>query len=502
MISGLDIACTIVADHERFCVLIRPRGGMVTAQRETASSVRVDAPHERTHHRLRCVYAVSGIEANRHGAPVCTSLKMGRFLDHYRDAGRSLPGIVGTATLPPDGFRWAKETPDVTITAATAFLFSVPNSRPVVALELDFTGDALEAIPLLRETCFERNRVGVAAESDETPLLAAILAGAPEGSLTVGPEARFDRDVHQLFMPAAAQHDLQTIAEDGVTTAPDVGRLARFVYRANDDYRVEYAAIKVPKELNRPTTAVAGHARGVTVLAGSAEHIENAAFVVAVQLLSAAATLRTITRRASEALHGLDASVRNAGHLDERRAVLSALGTELSRLQVELSFGVEANTMPIHVPEVVLEHYQASLTDSLGLDTGCDVTSKMLERLSIAMSATAGSLLAIEQERDNGRRQRWVIAIGWLSTAAIPLSIVFGFFGMNAKQVHGSASMLPFDSGRYTGFYLVLLALVVISVLLFTSLSWLGNRERKHLETLSALPLRDVLSRMNEGAPQ
>jgi hypothetical protein len=65
--------------------------------------------------------------------------------------------------------------------------------------------------------------------------------------------------------------------------------------------------------------------------------------------------------------------------------------------------------MPIHVPEVVMEHYQASLADSLGLDTGCTVTSKMLDRLSIAMTATAGSLLAIEQQRDNGRRQRW----GW-----------------------------------------------------------------------------------------
>jgi hypothetical protein len=218
---------------------------------------------------------------------------------------------------------------------------------------------------------------------------------------------------------------------------------------------------------------VAGHARGVTVLAGSAENIEDAAFVVAAQLLSAAATLREISREASKALAVLDAAAAHGGKLETRRDLLASLGTELSRLQVKLSFGVEANAMPIHVPEVVMEHYQASLADSLGLVTGSAVTDKLLDRLSIAMTATAGSLLAIEQQRDNGRRQRWVIAVGWLSTAAIPLSLVFAFFGMNATEVDDGASMLSL-TGRYQAFYLVLLGLVLVSVGVFGALTVRG----------------------------
>lgn len=467
----------------------------MAVQSPSAPRVQVDAPQTRTTHRLRCVYTLLGVEVKQHGDPVGHKLDMDRFELHYREAGQSLPGVVHMKTLKAAKFAFVNEDPGVEIKSVTAYVFSVPNSEPIGALEIDFTGDVLAVIPLLRETCFQRDELRVMTDGKRAraSLVYTMTAGASAERLEVERGARLGRDVHQLFMPAGATcTELLTTDEHGICV-PDVDRVARIVYRADGTHRTEYAALKVPKELNRPSSAVAGHARGVTVLGGNAAHVEDAAFIVAVQLLSASATLRRISRDAREALEVLDTTVQQHGDLAARHAVLSSLGTELSRLQVQLSFGVEANAMPLHVPEVVLEHYQESLAESLGLDTACEVVSKMLERLSLAMTATAGSLLAIEQERDNSRRERWIIAIGLLSTIAIPLAIIFGFFGMSGNDIK---SDLSFINSHYWPFYICLTVLIASSFCLFYWLKSKGNQDRKHLEALSDQPPRDVMAQL------
>jgi hypothetical protein len=294
--------------------------------------------------------------------------------------------------------------------------------------------------------------------------------------------------VHQILSPAGGD---DTLLLSGSPRLPDLAQAAHFVYRDAEDYRIEYAAMKVPKELNRPPDSVAAHARGVTVLAGNAEAVEDAAFLIAAQLLAANATLRDLRARSIVALGELERAGKEQVKLAERRDLVARLGTELSRLQIELSLGVEENMNPLHLPEVVLEHYQASLADSLGLATGAEVTSRMLDRLSTALAATAGSVTAIEQSRDNGRRQRWALAVGWLTTAAIPLTLTLAFFGVNTTEVHNGTRMLSLHHG-YAWFYGLLAVLLLISFVGFLTLWALGARQTRRLEETSFNPPASV----------
>jgi hypothetical protein len=194
--------------------------------------------------------------------------------------------------------------------------------------------------------------------------------------------------------------------------------------------------------------------------------------------------LRHIRARSIVALGELERAGEQHIKLADRRDLVARLSTELSRLQIGLSLGVEENMNPLHLPEVVMEHYRASLADSLGLLTGADVTSRMLDRLSTALAATAGSVTAVEQSRDNGRRQRWALAVGWLTTAAIPLTLTLAFFGVNTNEVKKDTRMLSLDHG-YEWFYGVLAVLLLISFVGFVTLRVLGARQTHQLEQTS-----------------
>ena len=194
--------------------------------------------------------------------------------------------------------------------------------------------------------------------------------------------------MHQVLC-AAAGVDEFTVRGQAARSHRRTGALARYVYRSDEDFRVELAAFKVPHELNRGAESAAAHGRGVTVLSGIAESVENAVILTAAQLLSATTTLRGIRHRAVQTLDTLTALESTRPSPTTRRTVLAALSNELSAMHTKLSFEVESQVDAVHVPEIVIEQYQASLAGTLGLAMAAETTSKMLDRLTAAIAARA-----------------------------------------------------------------------------------------------------------------
>jgi Mg2+ and Co2+ transporter CorA len=170
--------------------------------------------------------------------------------------------------------------------------------------------------------------------------------------------------------------------------------------------------------------------------------VENAAILTAVQLLAAASALREIRRRCDETLAALTEVRHRTVPLRERRAVLASLSNELSGMQTALSFEVESQIDAVHVPEIVIEQYQASLAGTLGLALAAETTSKMLDRLTAAIAAASGALERIERESDDDRRYRATLALAVLSVLAVPATLLLGFYGINAREVKGDRSVV------------------------------------------------------------
>jgi len=86
----------------------------------------------------------------------------------------------------------------------------------------------------------------------------------------------------------------------------------------------------------------------------------------------------------------------------------------------------------------------------------------MLSRLDSAITAERDSVQAILSARDDRRRTRYAIAVGALSVLAIPLGIIFGFFGASAKEIDPGRS---FFDPHYLPLYLSIAAGLLIAAM-------------------------------------
>lgn len=221
------------------------------------------------------------------------------------------------------------------------------------------------------------------------------------------------------------------------------------------------------------------------MLAGQQDYIENSALLSAVQAVAAATRLRQIRGRAHEAVRSYRAH-RSSGPWQEAdgargtrtsRRLLENLADELSELELELSFAVEATAdLGMLVQSLRTEQYHATLFEQMDLIGSAQTVSRMLDRLERSIAAELTSVVSHERRADELQRLRWALAAGVLSTTAIPLTLIFAFFGINAREVDGNRSLFdPHD----TWVYLVIGAVLAISVLVVAAhylRQWLTSR--------------------------
>jgi hypothetical protein len=78
-------------------------------------------------------------------------------------------------------------------------------------------------------------------------------------------------------------------------------------------------------------------------------------------------------------------------------------------------------------------------------------------------------------DREEVRWRTWSAVAGAVAAVAVPVTILTGFLGINARQVSTGAS--AFDLGRYGLYYGVLIALMVLAVA--AALRWARPRSRR-----------------------
>ncbi|MFC0861252.1 hypothetical protein ACFHYQ_02960 [Sphaerimonospora cavernae] len=79
----------------------------------------------------------------------------------------------------------------------------------------------------------------------------------------------------------------------------------------------------------------------------------------------------------------------------------------------------------------------------MGLVEKAETVARMLRRLGRAIAAELTAIESQERRADEDRRLRWTaaMAIGFVSTVAVPLGLIRAFLGVNAREVDPGRSV-------------------------------------------------------------
>ena len=436
--------------------------------------LQTDGVTDRPAHRLTTLYSLNlerrtlgALAASRVNKEITDHLRFGRLEAHYRTAGEQFPAVLMSAdTNPPlDGPRNANS---MRVERTRLWLFKVPHGGLVAGLTLDFSGPLRDSIPLLEDAYYGE------VETRSGPLLDTLRFAA--GDLSPYLEtAELGTHGHQLlFVPASCEDLVDGDNHRRRQVNHDLVR--RLIYRYDAPYRQDSGLVVFPPEPNRRMRALAACGPYFSVLASQQDYVENCALVSAVQLVGCGDLLGTTRAEAFEALTNLrtlQAEVDGLDRVEHRqvRRQLARLSERVGRLELDLSFGVEAyQEIAALVPSLRVTDLHRQLFDSAAIPEQSRSIDQILQRLERAVAAESASVLAAEHGRDERRRLAWGVAIGFASFVAIPLTLVFGFFALATTDVSRDSSLL--DIGRYKWFYAVVIGVMAMTLCLALAAWW------------------------------
>ncbi|MEV1240212.1 hypothetical protein [Nonomuraea sp. NPDC049750] len=349
--------------------------------------------------------------------------------------GSATPQVLHKLAL--DHHKIEFESWDRPLASARLWLFAVPSTQIVAVLSLDVEDELADTVDLL-EDCFYAD---LKIDGRSLEEVAAELAGGTGG-----------------FFPE--RHQLAFSSQLPPETSDDL--VKRVIYRGDLPEREEFSTITYPSELNRRPQTTAAVGPYVSVLCGQPKYVEDGIFLSAVQGVASAARLREIRSVAYQAVEAFRGRDRGWQDTRERRRSLESLTDQLGDLELDLSYSVEATAdLGMMVPSLRVAGYHDALYGTMGLVGKAENVARMLERLARAIRAELTSIESLERRADEDRRLRWTVAVGFVSTVAIPVTLVLTFFGVNAHEVDARVSMF---AGRYWGIYGLTVAVVGVGV--------------------------------------
>ncbi|MFE7781776.1 hypothetical protein [Streptomyces nigrescens] len=334
---------------------------------------------------------------------------------------------------------------------------------------MDVPGTLIEAIPLLEDLYY----ASVTCAGLPLEQLAADRIGCvPNGEGTV-----------PGFLPE--RHQLVFRSVDTPDQAPDDDTVQRVIYRTDLPYRAEHSSIRYPAELNRRPTTVGALGPYVSLLCGHQDYVENCALLSAVQAVGSAARLREIRAVAYTYVHRFRHRTADQGNAHDRRTTLEDISDGLSQLEVELSYSVEAGAeIGMLVPALRVESFHQELFGAIGVTERAATIGQMVNRLDSAIAAELTSVESMERRAADRRRVRTVVAVTFVTTVSGTLSLLFGFFGINARQVDEHRSM--FDD-HYTPIYALIATILLCALAIFAGMRlqerWEERRDRSRTRT-------------------
>lgn len=421
--------------------------------------------------RLSTVYALDGPteDLTVEPAPAVERLRLGRLAGYHRLEADQLPSILSFQKVLPDRLRFTRSS--IRCAGGALWLWRAAHRDLLGVLTLEFDAAPLDCIPAAEDGYYADIHV------DGHPLQEAfsgMLGTANETPIALG------TDKYQLFF-------LGGLRLRGARRADLIQRL---VYRADLPADPRYTAIKYPFELNRRPASSAAVGPYVSVLIRQQDYVENVCLLSAIQVVAALTRLRQTRRTAFKAIAALSQVRRRNLLASDLRQQLGEMAERVSGLELELSFGVEAvHDYSLLVPSLRLDEFHRTLCEESNLDRRTRSTSAMVARLSRALGQELAAADSTEARRLERRRRMLTAGAGFISFVAIPLGIVFGFFGMGVPEVDPATSM--FDLQHYAGLYAfvggVLLAGGIVALW-----SWLGLTPKLLNLGLSTRPRRSI----------
>lgn len=378
------------------------------------------------------------------GEPWPNLTSLGRFSNHFESAASIMPRVI-----------WSKEYADATLSVSTpdgdGESFSDEDVQLIVSVAVSPRGDVVLILDyaagqplagetigvLLAKTCFERKQLRI----DGEPVLDLIrteLEGA-HGSESLD----WGTHVHQCVW--ADQHLFDLLAHQDLRHPAILpAELMEITYRGTlMSGTTQRLGVRSPEPLNIRGSAFAAHGRGVTVLGGWSLEVQNALKGTCLMMIISLGVLRHAKLTAFEALE-----------IDERTSAMSAtaaralvvnLSRTLDNLLLDLCFGVEAYVDSSLIPELVVESYQKSLSEAVGIRDALENTSRMLDRLSAVIGTRSSRLDIATQSREELKERVTSFTIAFASLLALPPALLLAFFGVNSPDVIQTRSILDLE---------------------------------------------------------
>jgi hypothetical protein len=385
----------------------------------------MDELGSRTLTRIVCVYELSGqVTGNLPADSSLTGIyEFGQFTRHIKTAAPLLPVPIVTSPklkIGPD---------DVTheLREVKASWLVTPRGDTALVLDGTIPGDcdAQQVAKILAKTCDERGTLSADGEG----LLDWLRTEATAAGLTLPEELKFGPNVHQCVFPGGrlladirARQSFWRIINRVAAPVEPTGQVVSFR----------------PPELNYPGITAVGHGRGVSVMAGFSEPVENTYLLIAIMIITGLSVLHRSRANLFAAMSEASAAPTAANTpTAQTRALVASLSEQLDKLQLDLEFGVESYLDSIIIPEFMIEAFQRSLCQAMGLPAALEHSSRMLDRLASIIQARRLTLEATVQQQAERRDKIFTTSLALVTLFAVPAALLLAFLALSAKVQNG-----------------------------------------------------------------
>lgn len=376
---------------------------------------------------------------DRGGVPLSEVLDFGRLARHVETGGPLLPKVIHRE--PTNALDLGVRLANPRLRRAAGTVIVVVTPRRDVLLLLDVIVDVdkpADVAAILFATWRHRAEITL----DGVPIEDWLQQSLPiRADHDVSARIRFGRNVHQCVFPGGdlAAQLIEAAAHDEAPAA-----IVEIVLRGTlDGSGGAPFGVRRPALLNNPSQTVVAHGRGVSVIAGWTEPLENSFALAALGVLNAVAAIHRVRRHAFDALELNETT--DLKSITEARALLSRLSNRLTELQLDLAFSVEAYADSILIPELIFESFHSSLREVSALSDGITNTSRIVDRVASAIRARRVLLDAASQEQTEARDKVFTTIIAVATVLALPPALLLAFFGANVPDIDPHRSILDFS---------------------------------------------------------
>jgi hypothetical protein len=245
-------------------------------------------------------------------------------------------------------------------------------------------------------------------------------------------------------------------------------------------HRRGYSRVRFPQAANQTQDVVTALTSSTAVFAGHDPDIMNGFILAAVQCVASADRARLVRNDAYSALRdsGILRDQTALGRRAAERKSLSELADNLGRLELELSFSVEANLdVGLVLPDERVSAFQRDVGAAMAIPEAAMACANMLSRLAAGVEASRVQVEKRERDEEEKRSTKLTWTTSLVAAVAVPLTLVFSLLGANIKELTPQPS---WHDGSLIPVYVLILFILLITAVIGLIV---GSRRSNHKQS-------------------